>query len=149
MRTIVLLNSIYSADLIAGFDYLKKNLDMKKFNIISPLMFMEKNLKYDTDNFTVRLIASAISLGNMYNEFGTIKSIADENKITIYYGLAHIHVKKEKVITINLPALDTQEFLLDKYLKEANITFNYVKSGESNLNFNKIEDFMVWLNDLQ
>jgi hypothetical protein len=149
MKTIVVLDNIFSADMIKDFDYLKKKLNMEKYNIISPLMFMKKDDKYNMDNFTIRLIASSISLGNMYNEFGTIKAIAKENKTTIYFGMAHQNVKRDQVVVINLPALDSQEFLLDAYLKESNVTFNYIKSGEANLTFNKIEDLVVWLNDLQ
>ena len=39
MKTILLLNNIFSADMIKDFDYLRNNLDMKKFNLISPLIF--------------------------------------------------------------------------------------------------------------
>lgn len=149
MRTIVVLDNIFSADMINDFNYLKDKLNMKKYNIISPLMFMSKGGKYDTNNFTLKLMASAISIGNMYNDFGTIKAIANENKTTIYFGMAHQNVKREKVVTVNHIALNTQEALLDNYIKESGVTFNYIKSGESVLNFNKIEELVVWLNDLQ
>lgn len=149
MKTIVVLDNIYSADIIKDFDYLKRNLNMQKFNIVSPLMFMSKEGKYDMNNFTIRLMATAISIGNMYNDFGTINAIAKADKTTVYFGMAHQNVKREKVVAINPVALDVQENLLDKYLKESGVTFNYIKSGESVLNFNKIEELVVWLNDLQ
>jgi hypothetical protein len=148
MKTIVLLNNIFSGDMIKDFDYLKKNLDMKKFNIISPLTFMKKDDKYDVKDFTLKLIATAISLGNMYNDFGTIKSIADQNKITIYYGMAHTNVKANQIFVINATALDTQENLLDLYLKESNVRFPYFKSSQAEKQFKNIEEMVVFLNDL-
>lgn len=151
MKTIVILDNIYSADMIKDYEYLKQNLNMKKFNLISPLMFATKGNEYtyNTDNFIVRLISSAISIGNMYNEFNTIKSITDQNKTTIYFGMAHQNIKAEKILVVNKVALDAQEFLLDKYLQESSVKFNYIKSTESDTTFNKIEDAVVWLNDLQ
>jgi len=149
MNTIVVLDNIFSADMVKDFDYLKKNLDMKKYNVISPLMFILKDGKYNLENFTIRLIASSISLGNMYNEFGTIKSIADQNKTTIYFGMAHTNVKANEIYVINKISLDTQEFLLDKYLKESNIRFNYVKSNQAQKDFADVEKLVEFLNDLQ
>jgi hypothetical protein len=148
MKTIVLLNNIFSGDLIKDYEYLKENLDMSKFNLISPLMFMAKDGKYDTDNFTVRLIAASISLGNMYNEFGTIKAIIEANKTTIYYGLAHSNVKKDMVLVVKATALDTQEYLLDTYLKEANVSFNYIKSSEAANTFEGIEQALEFIHAL-
>jgi hypothetical protein len=148
MKTIVLLNNIFSADMIKDFDYLKKNLDMKKFNIISPLTFMKKQDKYETKDFTLKLIASAISLGNMYNEFGTIKSIVNENKITIYYGMAHTNIKVNKILVVNPTTLDVQENLLDLYLKESNVRFPYIKSAQAKEQFKNIEEAVVYLNAL-
>jgi hypothetical protein len=135
--------------MIKDFDYLKKNLDIKKYNIISPLMFMVKDGKYNLENFTIRLIASSISLGNMYNEFGTIKSIVDQNKITIYFGMAHTNVKANEIYVINKIALDTQEFLLDKYLNESSVRFNYIKSNQAKKDFTNVEQLVEFLNDLQ
>ena len=149
MNTIVVLDNIFSADMVKDFDYLKKNLDMKKYNVISPLMFILKDGKYNLENFTIRLIASSISLGNMYNEFGTIKSIADQNKTTIYFGMAHTNVKANEIYVINKISLDTQEFLLDNYLKESNIRFNYVKSNQAQKDFADVEKLVEFLNDLQ
>jgi hypothetical protein len=148
MKTIVVLDNIFSADMVNDFDYVKENLDMKKFNLISPLMFMTKNNKYLLDNFTTRLIANAISLGNMYNDFGTIKSIADQNKITIYFGMAHAHIKTDTIYVINQPALDSQEFLLDNYLKDASIRFNYIKSNQAQKVFNSAKEFVEFINAL-
>jgi IMP cyclohydrolase len=148
MKTIVLLNNIFSGDLIKDYEYLKQNLDMSKFNLVSPLMFMAKDGKYDTDNFTVRLIAASISLGNMYNEFGTIKAIAGANKTTIYYGLAHSNVKKDMVLVVKSAALDTQEYLLDTYLKEASVSFNYIKSSEAKNTFESIEQALEFIHAL-
>lgn len=148
MKTIVLLNNIFSADMIKDFDYLKRNLDMTKFNIISPLTFMRKNDKYDTQDFTVKLITSAISLGNMYNQFGTIESVAGKNKTIIYYGMAHTNVKADKIFAVKPAVLDVQENLLDLYLKEGKITFPYLKSGQAEQNFKNIEEAVVYLNAL-
>jgi len=148
METIVLLNNIYSADMIKDFDYLKRNLDMKKFNILSPLTFMRKDDKYDTKDFTVKLITSAISLGNMYNQFGTIETIAGKNKVTVYYGMAHTNVKANKIFAINPVVLDVQENLLDKYLKEGNFKFPYLRSNQAEQNFKNIEEAVVYLNAL-
>jgi hypothetical protein len=149
MNTIVVLDNIFSADMVKDFDYLKKNLDMKKYNVISPLMFMVKDGKYNLEKFTIRLIASSISLGNMYNEFGTIKSIADQNKTTIYFGMAHTNVKANEIYVINKISLDAQESLLDNYLKESNIRFNYVKSNQAQKDFADVEKLVEFLNDLQ
>jgi len=149
MKTILVLDNIFSADMIKDFDYLKKNLNMNKFNVISPLMFMAKNGKYNLENFTIRLIASSISLGNMYNEFGTIKSIADQNKTTIYFGMAHTNVKTSEIYVINKTALDTQESLLDEYLKESNVRFSYIKSNQAKKDFTNVEQLVEFLNDLQ
>ena len=146
MNTIVLLNNIFSADMIKDFDYLKKNLDMKKFNIVSPLTFMGKNLKYDTENFTVKLISSAISLGNMYNEFNTIESVVGKDKIVIYYGMAHTNVKANQIIVADKIKLDAQEALLDSYIKEAGIRFTYLKSNQSDKEFKNIQEAVVYLN---
>jgi hypothetical protein len=148
MKTIVILDNIFSADLVKDFDFLKKNLNMSKFNIVSPLMFMAKNGKYNMDNFTVRLIASAISLGNMYNEFGTIKAIADADKTTIYFGISHINVKADEIYVINKTTLDLQETLLDTYLKESNIRFNYIKSNQAKKDFTNVEQLVEFLNAL-
>lgn len=148
MKTIVLLNNIFSADMIKDFDYLKKNLDMKKFNIISPLTFMRSGDKYNTKDFTVRLMSGAIALGNMYNEFGTIKSIIKEDKTVIYYGMAHTNVKANEIFVANKVALDTQEALLDSYIKEAGITFKYIKSNQAEKSFKDIQEAVVYLNAL-
>ena len=148
MKTILLLNNIFSADMIKDFDCLKKNLDMKKFNLISPLTFMGKDDKYDVKDFTLKLIATAISLGNMYNDFGTIKSIVDQNKATIYYGMAHTNVKANQIFVINSTALDVQENLLDLYLKESGIRFTYFKSSQAEKQFKNVEETVVFLNDL-
>lgn len=148
MKTIVVLNNIFSADMIKDFDYLKRNLDMSKFNIISPLTFMRKNDKYDTKDFTLKLIVSAISLGNMYNQFGTIESVAGKNKTTIYYGMAHTNVKADKIFVVNPTTLDVQENLLDTYLKEGNFKFPYLKSTQAEQNFKNIEEAVVYLNAL-
>ena len=149
MKTIVVLDNIFSADMVKDFDYLKKNLNMKKYNVISPLMFMVKDGKYNLENFTIRLIASSISLGNMYNEFGTIKSITDQNKITIYFGMSHTNVKANEIYVINKIALDAQEALLDSYLKESNVKFNYIKSNQAGKDFTNVEKLVEFLNDLQ
>lgn len=148
MKTIVVLDNIFSADMVKDFDYLKKNLDMKKYNIISPLMFMLKDGKYNLENFTVRLIASSISLGNMYNEFGTIKSITDQNKTTIYFGMSHTNVEATEIYLINKIALDTQEALLDSYLKESKVTFNYIKSNQAKKDFTDVKQLVEFLNAL-
>ena len=148
MKTIVVLDNIFSADMVKDFDYLKKNLDMKKYNIISPLMFMVKDGKYNLENFTVRLIASSISLGNMYNEFGTIKSITDQNKTTIYFGMSHTNVKANEIYVINKIALDAQEALLDNYLKESKVTFNYIKSNQAKKDFTDVKQLVEFLNAL-
>jgi hypothetical protein len=104
----------------------------------------------DKDNqLLIKMIASAISLGNMYNEFGTIKSIVEKNKTTIYYGMAHKNIKADKIFVVNPIALDAQEFLLDKYLQESNITFNYIKSNEAEKSFSKIEEALEFIHDLQ
>jgi len=149
MKTIVVLDNIFSADIVKDFDFLKKNLNMNKFNIISPLMFIVKDGKYNLENFNIRLIASSISLGNMYNEFGTIKSIADQNKTTIYFGMAHTNVKANEIYVVNKISLDTQESLLDNYLKESNIRFNYIKSNQAQKDFADVEKLVEFLNDLQ
>jgi hypothetical protein len=148
MKTIVVLDNIFSADMVKDFDYLKKNLDMKKYNVISPLMFMVKDGKYNLENFTVRLIASSISLGNMYNEFGTIKSIIDQNKTTIYFGMSHTNVKSTEIYVINKIALDAQEALLDSYLKESKVTFNYIKSNQAKKDFTDVKQLVEFLNAL-
>lgn len=148
MKTILILNNIFSADMIKDFDYLQQHLDMKKFNLISPIMFTIKDSKYDTEEFTLKLIGSSISLGNMYNEFGTINSIAKQNKTTIYYGLAHINVKYDEVYCINKIALDTQEAFLDDFLKQNQITFHYVHSAKSTKDFKNIQEFVEFINDL-
>ena len=148
MKTILLLNNIFSADMIKDFDYLKSNLDMKKFNLISPIMFMVKDNKYDDKDFTLKIIASAISLGNMYNDFGTIKSITQQDKITIYYGLAHLNVKYDDVYCINKIALDAQEFFMDDFLKKNEIKFDYIHSAKSSKDFNNMSEAVVYLNAL-
>lgn len=148
MKTIILLNNIYSADMIRDFDYLKNNLDMKKFNLISPIMFMVKDNKYDDKEFTLKIISSAISLGNMYNEFGTIKSIIQQNKTTIYYGLAHLNVKYDDILCINKIALDAQEFFMDDFLKKNEIRFDYIHSAKSSKDFNNMSEAVVYLNAL-
>jgi hypothetical protein len=148
MKTIVVLDNIFSADMIKDYEYIKENLNMKKYNLISPLMFMSKNGGYNLDNFTVRLMSSAISLGNMYNEFETIKSIADAKKTTIYFGMAHTNVKADKIYVINKTALETQEFLLDKYLKESQVRFNYIGSGIAQKEFSDVKEFLEFINGL-
>jgi hypothetical protein len=149
MKTIVVLDNIFSADIVKDFEFLKKNLNINKFNIISPLMFILKDGKYNLENFTIRLIASSISLGNMYNDFGTIKSIIDQNKTTIYFGMAHTNVKADEIYVINKISLDTQESLLDNYLKESNVKFNYIKSSQAKKDFSNVEKLVEFLNDLQ
>jgi hypothetical protein len=148
MKTIVVIDNIFSADMIKDYDFVKENLNMKKYNLISPLMFMYKNGGYNLDNFTVRLISSAISIGNMYNEFGTIKSIADAKKTTIYFGMAHTNIKPDNIYVINKPTLETQEFLLDKYLKESGVTFTYIKSSFAQKEFKDVKEFLEFINDL-
>lgn len=148
MNTIVLLNNIFSADMITDFDYLKKNLDMTKFNIISPLTFMRNGDKYETKDFTVRLMSGAISLSNMYNEFSTISSLVKKDKTIIYYGMTHANVKASQIFVINKAALDTQETLLDLYIKEAGITFKYIKSNQAEKSFKDIQEAVVFFNAL-
>lgn len=148
MKTILVLDNIFSADMIKDFDYLKRNLDMTKYSIISPLTFMSKDGKYDTENFTVKLISSAIAIGNMYNSFGTISTITSKNKPVVYFGMAHQNVKANNTFVINKVALDTQEFLLDKYLTEAKVTFPFIKSSEAEKDFKNIEELVVYLNGL-
>lgn len=148
MKTILVLDNIFSADLIKDFDYVKENLDMTKYNLISPLMFMTKDNKYDTKDFTVKLISNAIAIGNMYNTFNTIESITSKNKTTIYFGMAHTNIKRDEIIVVNQTALDTQEFLLDKYLEEAKVTFDYIHSKEAEKEFNNVEELVVYLNGL-
>jgi hypothetical protein len=148
MKTYVILDNIFSADLIKDFFYVQDNLNMKKYNFISPLTFLENNGKFEQENFTIRLMGGAISIGNMYNEFKTIESIVDKNKITIYFGMAHTNVKADKVLVVNKVALDTQEALLDSYIKEAGVRFNYIKSSEADENFNTIEEAVTFLNGL-
>jgi hypothetical protein len=149
MKTILVLNNIFAADMIKDFDYLKEKLDMKKFNLVSPLMFTAKDNKYDTKDFTLKLIASAISLGNMYNQFNTIEAIANKNKTTVYYGLAHLNVKYDEVYCINKVVLDTQEAFIDDFLKNNKITFDYIHSAKSTKDFKNIEEFVEFINDLQ
>jgi hypothetical protein len=148
MKTYVILDNIFSADLIKDFFYVQDNLNMKKYNFISPLTFLENNGKFEQENFTIHLMGGAISIGNMYNEFKTIESIVDKNKITIYFGMAHTNVKADKVLVVNKVALDTQEALLDSYIKEAGVRFNYIKSSEADENFNTIEEAVTFLNGL-
>jgi hypothetical protein len=150
MKTIVVLDNIFFADMVKDYNYIKENLNMKKFNLISPIMFMIKeDGKYNLDNFTIKLIASAISLGNMYNEFGTIKAIANKNKTTIYFGMAHTNVKANEIYVINKIVLDTQENLLDKYLQESKVMFNYIKSDTAQKEFKDVKELVEFLNDLQ
>jgi hypothetical protein len=149
MKTIVVLDNMFAGDLLQDFTYLKENLNMEKYNLISPVMFMTKDNKYDTKDFTLKILASAISLGNMYNEFNTIESIVNKNKITIYFGPAHRNVKYQSVFVINPIALDAQEFLMDNYLKEANYRIDYIKSKEADKTFTNVKDLVVFLNDLQ
>jgi len=148
MKTILVLDNIFSGDMIKDYDYLKRNLDMKKYNLISPLLFMSKDGKYDIENFTVKLISSAIAIGNMYNTFGTISTITDKNKPIIYFGMAHQNVKADTTLVVNKVALDTQEFLLDKYLTEAKVTFPFIKSSEAEKEFQNIEELVVYLNGI-
>jgi hypothetical protein len=148
MKTYVILDNIFSADLIKDFFYVQDNLDMKKYNFISPLTFLQKDGKFEQENFTVRLMGGAISIGNMYNEFKTIEHIVNKNKITIYFGMAHQNVKPEKVLAVNKIALDTQEALIDNYIKEAGVTFNYIKSNEAHETFDTIEQAVTFLNGL-
>jgi hypothetical protein len=148
MKTILVLNNIFSADMIKDFDYIKRNLDMTKYSLISPLSFMSKDGKYDTENFTVKLISSAIAIGNMYNSFGTISTIIDKNKTVIYFGIAHQNVKADSIFVVNKVTLDTQEFLLDKYLTEAKVRFPFIKSSEAEKEFNNIEELVVHLNGI-
>jgi hypothetical protein len=58
-------------------------------------------------------------------------------------------VKYESVLVINQPALDTQEFLVDTYLKEGNYRIDYIKSKEADNTFTNVKDLVVFLNDLQ
>jgi hypothetical protein len=148
MKTYVILDNIFSADLIKDFFYVQDNLDMKKYNFISPLTFLQKDGKFEQENFTVRLMGGAISIGNMYNEFKTIETIVDKNKITIYFGMAHANVKADKILVVNKVALDTQEALLDSYIKEAGVRFNYIKSSQADETFNTIEEAVTFLNGL-
>jgi hypothetical protein len=147
MKTIVILDNLFGPDMIKSFIYLRDTLNMKKYNLISPLTFMKVENK--DNQLLIKMIASAISLGNMYNEFGTIKSIVEKNKTTIYYGMAHKNIKADKIFVVNPIALDAQEFLLDKYLQESNITFNYIKSNEAEKSFSKIEEALEFIHDLQ
>lgn len=148
MKTILVLDNIFSADMIKDYDYIKEHLDMSKYNLVSPLMFMVKDNKYDTENFTVKLISSSIALGNMYNSFGTISTIAGKNKTTIYFGMAHTNVQAEKVFVVNRVALDAQEFLLEKYLREVKITFPFITSNRGEKDFKNIEELVVYLNGI-
>lgn len=148
MKTYVILSNMFSADLIKDFFYVQDNLDMKKYNFISPLTFLQKDRKFEQENFTVRLMGGAISIGNMYNEFKTIEHIVNKNKITIYFGMAHKNVKADKVFVVNKVALDTQEALLDNYIKDAGTTFNYIKSTEAEQEFATIEEAVKFLNDI-
>jgi len=137
---------MFGPDMIKSFNYLKENLNMKKYNLVSPLMFMK--LEENDNQILIKMIGAAISFGNMYNEFGTIKAIANANKTTIYYGLAHNNVKAEKVFAVNPITLDAQEFLLDQYIKESGINFNYIKSNQAENSFDTIEKTLEYLNDL-
>jgi hypothetical protein len=149
MKTIIVLNNIFAADMIKDFEYLKEHLDMKKYNLVSALMFTTKENNYDTKEFTLKLIGSAISLGNMYNEFNTIQAIASKNKTTIYYGLAHLNVKYDEVYCVNKVVLDTQEAFIDDFLKKNQIRFDYIHSAKSIKDFKNIEEFVGFINDLQ
>lgn len=146
MKTIVILDNLFGSDMFQSFNYVKDNLNMKKYNLISPIMFMKD--PHLLDKFMIKNIASAISLGNMYNEFGTIKAITDQNKTTIYYGLAHTNVKANEIIVVNQIVLDTQESYLDKYLIESKIRFDYIKSFRAEKSFKDTKDLVVYLNDL-
>lgn len=146
MKTIVVLDNLFGPDMFQSFTYLKDNLNMKKYNLISPMMFMKD--PHLVDKFIIKTISSAISLGNMYNDFGTIGALAKDNKITIYYGMAHVNVKANQVFIVNDIVLDTQENLLDKYLKESGVTFNYIKSDKAEKSFKNIKELVVFLNDL-
>lgn len=146
MKTIVVLDNAFGPDMFQSFTYLKDNLNMKKYNLVSPMMFIKE--PHIMDKFIIKNIASAISLGNMYNEFGTIKSIANQDKTTIYYGIAHTNIKANKVFVINEVVVDTQENLLDKYIKETGITFSYIKSDRAEKSFKDVKELVVFLNDL-
>jgi hypothetical protein len=147
MKTIVILDNLFGPDMFQSFNYLKDNLNMKKYNLISPMTFMKD--PQVMDKFMIKNIASAISLGNMYNEFGTIKAITDQNKTTIYYGLAHNNIKANQIFIVNEVVVDTQENLLDKYLNETGVRFDYIKSSRAEKSFKDIKDLVVFLNDLQ
>jgi hypothetical protein len=148
MKTIVVVANMFPGDMVKDYDYLKENLDMKKYNLISPIMFMVKDNKYDIKDFSLKLIASAISLGSMYNEFKTIESIVKPNKTTIYFGPAHLNVPYEKVYCINKVVVDTQEAFIDDFLKKNQITFNYTHSAKSSQDFKTMQEFVEFINAL-
>lgn len=148
MKTIIVLDNLFASDMIADYEYLRKNLDMNKYNLISPLMFSQRKNPYDDKDFATRVIASAIGLGEMYYELGNIKSIVEQNKTTIYFGMAQTKIPAEDVYVVNPVVLDAQEALIDNYLKEAKIDFNYIKSSRASKSFSNINELVEFLNDL-
>lgn len=146
MKTIVVLDNLFGPDMYQSFEYLKANLNMKKYNLISPMMFIKDS--HLMDKFIIKNIASAISIGNMYNDFGTINALANDKKTTIYYGIAHSNIKASEIYIINDNVVNTQESLLDSYLKETGVTFNYIKSDRAEKSFKDIKELVVYLNDL-
>jgi hypothetical protein len=150
MKTILVLDNIFSSDMILDFDYLKKNLDMKKYNFISPLMFFpsEENNPYETKDFPIKLLASTLALCSSYKELNEAALELKEQKPIVYFGPANTNISPQNIYTVKPAVLDAQEFLLDKYINQAGVKFDYIKSSAATKTFQTINELVEFLNDL-
>jgi hypothetical protein len=62
--------------------------------------------------------------------------------------MSHTNVKANEIYVINKIALDAQEALLDSYLKESKVTFNYIKSNQAKKDFTDVKQLVEFLNAL-
>jgi hypothetical protein len=62
--------------------------------------------------------------------------------------MSHTNVEATEIYLINKIALDTQEALLDSYLKESKIMFNYIKSNQAKKDFTDVKQLVEFLNAL-
>ena len=145
MKTIVVLANLFSGDMLKDYDFLKENLDMSKYNIISPANFLVEDNKYNTDDFVFKIIANGINLSKAYNE---VLAIANNNKTTIYYGFATTEMKIDEIYVVNKNVVSTQEAFLKELFLRGSLKINYITSNLAKKEFDTIENLVRHLNEV-
>lgn len=146
MKTIIVLANLFSGDMLKDYDYLKENLDMSKYNLVSPASFLVEDNKYNADDFVFKIIANGINLSKAFNE---VAAIANNNKTNIYYGFATDEIKRNNIYVVNKNVVNTQESFLKELFLRGSLKLNYIISDMADKEFDTIEDLVRNLNEVQ